>query len=344
MPARPVCAAASSGPHSGSDRSVILLGASGTIGQAVLQALLNQGYRVICLGRRFPDLARTSESAARVQCRECDLSQATAIRRALQEVRQTGMQPESLISCLASRTGSPQDAWAIDHAAHLQVLAAAKAEGVKHFVLLSAICVQKPKLAFQQAKLAFERALIESGLTYTIVRPTAFFKSLLGQIDRVRAGRAFLVFGDGRLTACKPVSDRDLAAFIVECLSHTERHNRILPIGGPGPAITPLDQARALFETLGQPLRIRRVPLRLLDLIILMLTAAGRLMPSLRAKADLARIGRYYATESMLVWDATRGCYDPQATPETGSDRLFDMQARVLKGEARIDRGDHAVF
>ncbi|RYE56062.1 MAG: hypothetical protein EOP18_04935, partial [Rhizobiaceae bacterium] len=36
---------------------------------------------------------------------------------------------------------------------------AAQRAGVGHFVLLSAICVQKPKLAFQQAKLAFEAAL-----------------------------------------------------------------------------------------------------------------------------------------------------------------------------------------
>jgi hypothetical protein len=35
----------------------------------------------------------------------------------------------------------------------------AQAAGVKHFVLLSAICVQKPLLVFQQAKLAFENAL-----------------------------------------------------------------------------------------------------------------------------------------------------------------------------------------
>ena len=36
--------------------------------------------------------------------------------------------------------------------------------GVSQVVLLSAICVQKPLLAFQHAKLAFEKALIESGL------------------------------------------------------------------------------------------------------------------------------------------------------------------------------------
>jgi uncharacterized protein YbjT (DUF2867 family) len=69
-----------------------------------------------------------------------------------------------------------------------------------HVVLLSAICVQKPLLAFQQAKLAFEKLLIESGLIYSIVRPTAFLKSLSGQVERVRKGRPFVVLGDGSLT------------------------------------------------------------------------------------------------------------------------------------------------
>jgi hypothetical protein len=67
----------------------------------------------------------------------------------------------------------------------------AKAAGVSQFVLLSAICVQRPLLAFQKAKLAFESELAASGLTYSIVRPTAFFKSLSGQVARVQAGKPF---------------------------------------------------------------------------------------------------------------------------------------------------------
>ena len=42
--------------------------------------------------------------------------------------------------------------------------------GVTQMVLLSAICVQKPLLAFQHAKLAFKKQLIRSGLTYSIAR------------------------------------------------------------------------------------------------------------------------------------------------------------------------------
>jgi divinyl chlorophyllide a 8-vinyl-reductase len=245
---------------------------------------------------------------------------------------------------MASRTGAPKDAWAIDYQAHMNLLTAAKAAGVQRFVLLSAICVQKPRLEFQRAKLAFEAALIGSGLTYVIVRPTAFFKSLSGQIARVKAGRPFLVFGDGGLTSCKPISDEDLAAFIVGCLDDDTRSNRILPIGGPGPALTPKAQGEALFRMLGRPVRFSRVPVAMMDVIIGMLGVVGRIAPRLADKAELARIGRYYATESMLVWDPVEKCYDASATPETGSQTLFDYYRAVLAGDAEVERGDHAVF
>jgi divinyl chlorophyllide a 8-vinyl-reductase len=254
---------------------------------------------------------------------------------------------DAWVSCLASRTGEPADAWAVDHRAHSQALVVARGHGVRHAVLLSALCVQKPMLAFQHAKLAFEAELQASGLRFSIVRPTAFFKSLSGQLARVRAGKPFLVFGDGRLTACKPISDRDLADYLAGCLDEPARHDRILPIGGPGPAITPLDQAAMLSQLLGHEVRVKHVPLKLLDTIAGTLALLGRVMPfwpPLRAKAELARIGLYYASESMLVWDAAAGRYDAGATPEHGHDTLREHCAAVLRGEVVDQRREHAVF
>ena len=117
-----------------------------------------------------------------------------------------------------------------------------------------------------------------------------------------------------------------------------------MPIGGPGGAITPRQQGNLLFGLLGQEPRFRHVPVALLDAIIGTLGVAGRLSSRLNDKAELARIGRYYATESMLVLDPVTGQYDAEATPSTGSETLADFYARVLRGEVRVDRGDHAVF
>jgi divinyl chlorophyllide a 8-vinyl-reductase len=74
------------------------------------------------------------------------------------------------------------------------------------------------------------------------------------------------------------------------------------------------------------------------------LGAAGRVVPVLAAKAELARIGRYYATESMLVLDPTTDRYDADATPSTGTETLFDYYAQLVSGHAAAERGAHAVF
>ncbi|MEM1374558.1 MAG: NAD(P)H-binding protein [Pseudomonadota bacterium] len=285
---------------------VTLLGSSGTIGRAVLRELRRLGHTVDCPGRG--DLQRLDLSGT-----------------------------DSVISCLASRTGTPRDAWHVDHDLNAAALRAAKTAAVPKFILLSAICVQKPRLAFQHAKLAFEEELTASGLSYAVIRPTAYFKSLSGQADRLRAGKPFLTFGDGTLTACKPISDEDLARYICRALSAPDMRNRILPIGGPGPALTALAQGKMLADALGVPFRSRSVPPSFLKAIATILGAIG-----MREKAALARIGHYYATESMLVWDGER--YDAEATPEFGSDTLAAHYSAIARGDVVDDREGHAVF
>ncbi len=295
-----------------------MVGATGTIGKATLTELLLRGHDVFCFGRA-----------------QGDVTDAASIER--DGFR--GEKFDAVVSCMASRSGLPRDAWAIDHRAHSLVLEAAKKHGVKQFVLLSAICVQKPKLAFQHAKLAFEAELIASGLIYSIVRPTAYFKSLSGQVERVQKGKPYLIFGDGRLTSCKPISDQDLARYMSNCLEDSRLQNAILPVGGPGPAMTPLEQGEALFRLLDKPAKFRAVPVAMLSVIIFVLRAWG-----LRDKSELARIGRYYATESMLVWNPSTNQYDAEATPSFGSDTLQQFHMKMITGEATADLGEHAVF
>jgi divinyl chlorophyllide a 8-vinyl-reductase len=93
---------------------------------------------------------------------------------------------DAILSCLASRSGTKKDSYAIDYGATLNCLESGKDIGARHFVLLSAFCVKNPWLQFQKAKLLFEDALTtQKDLTYSIVRPTAFMKSVSGQLEVV---------------------------------------------------------------------------------------------------------------------------------------------------------------
>lgn len=234
---------------------VVLAGASGYIGRHVAMTLVRRGYEVVAVLRPGGE-AESSQRSLDPALSGCDVcvapvTNADALADALANLRF-----DAVISCLASRDGAPDDAWAVDYAANRNLLAAAQHGGASRFVLLSAICVQRPKLAFQHAKLAFERELKASNIDHVIVRPAAFFKSLAGQ-----------------------------------------------------------------------PVRIRHVSPRVFDIAVGVLAPLSRVLPGLAAKAEFARIGRYYATESMLLWNEQAQTYDADATPSYGEQTLSDFYA-----------------
>lgn len=311
-------------------KSVLLFGATGTIGRAAARAMIDEGHKVTCVVRAGSAVEGLPKNA---------VIWANGIG-GIDTTRLNGF--DAVMSCIASRTGAPADAWAVDHDMNVAILKLAKDASIRQFLLLSAICVQKPLLEFQKAKLAFEEALKDSGLMYSIVRPTAFFKSLSGQVERVQNGKPFMMFGDGTLTACKPISDRDLGRYLTFCITNRDLQNRVLPIGGPGDALTPHAQGEMLFRLLEQEPKFRSMPVWAMDMIIRVLKLGGRINPALRAKAELAKIGRYYGTQSMLVWDGEK--HDADATPSFGDDTLEDHYRAMIAGDVAADLGDHKVF
>lgn len=330
-----------------SQTRVMVVGSTGYIGKFVVKELIRRGYKVTAFARErsgiggkqsMEDVQKEFDGAEVRFGDVCDFD----------SLRERGC-PEGkvdvVVSCLASRTGGIEDSWKIDYQATKNALEVGKACGASKFVLLSAICVQKPLLEFQRAKLKFEEELMGSGLTYSIVRPTAFFKSLAGQVDSVKNGGPYVMFGDGKLAACKPISEGDLAKFMADCITDEDKQNKILPIGGPDEALTALDQGEMLFRLLGKEPKFIRVPIGLMDGVIGIFDALAKVFPGLKDSAEFGRIGRYYAAESMLVLDPKTGEYDAEATPSYGTDTLEAFFDRAIKeGLAGQELGDQAVF
>lgn len=325
----------------------MVVGATGYIGKFVTKELIRRGFNVIAVAREKSGVggkASADKTRAEFEGGDVRFGDVTDPASLAGLVADTPL--DVVVSCLASRTGGKKDSWKIDYEATKNSLEAGKAAGAAHFVLLSAICVQKPLLEFQRAKLKFEAELqADSSVTHSIVRPTAFFKSLGGQVESVKAGGPYVMFGDGQLCACKPISEADLASFISECIMDESKANKVLPIGGPGEALTPLEQGRLLFGVTGRPERFVRVPIQLMDAAIWLLDALARPFPALEDAAEFGRIGRYYAAESMLVLDGATGRYDADATPSYGTDTLPAFFQRVVReGMAGQELGDQAVF
>ena len=328
-------------------KRVFVVGATGYIGKFVTRELVARGYEVVSFARERSGIdAATTAEKTRQELMGSEVRFGDVCD--LESLNKSGIRGEKfdvVVSCLTSRNGGIKDSWAIDYQATRNALDAAKGAGASQFVLLSAICVQKPMLEFQRAKLKFEKELIESGLAWSIVRPTAFFKSIAGQVEAVKNGKPYVMFGNGELTACKPISEADLARFIADCLEDPEKRNKILPVGGPGKAITAREQGKMIFELLGREPKFRKAPIQMFDVIIPVLTVLSKFFPGLKEKAEFARIGKYYCSESMLVLNPTTGKYDEDATPSYGSDTLRDFYKRVLKdGLAGQELGAHSMF
>lgn len=52
------------------------------------------------------------------------------------------------------------------------------------------------------------------------------------QVENVKKGFPYIMFGDGHLASCKPISEGDLASFMAECIEDQQKVNQVLPIGG----------------------------------------------------------------------------------------------------------------
>ncbi len=328
-------------------KRVFVVGATGYIGKFVVRELVTRGYDVVSFVRERSGIGSTTTAdEVRTQLKGSEVRFGDV--SSMDSLMKNGIRGDHfdvVVSCLTSRNGGVKDSWKIDYQATHNALDAGKSAGAIHFVLLSAICVQKPLLEFQRAKLQFEKELKESGLTWSIVRPTAFFKSIAGQVEAVKNGKPYVMFGDGKLTACKPISESDLASYIVNCLEDNAMQNKILPVGGPGKPITPLEQGEIIFELLGRTPKFKKMPIQMFDVIIPVLSLLAKLFPKLEDKAEFARIGKYYCSESMLVLNPKTGKYDADITPSYGSDTLRDFYRRVLQeGLAGQELGEHSLF
>uniref|UniRef100_A0A2P2QMR3 Divinyl chlorophyllide a 8-vinyl-reductase, chloroplastic n=1 Tax=Rhizophora mucronata TaxID=61149 RepID=A0A2P2QMR3_RHIMU len=335
------------------DINILVVGSTGYIGKFVVKELVNRGFNVVAMARERSGIrGRNSkeETLNQLQGVSVLFSDVTNLDTLQKSLDSLGVGIDVIVSCLASRTGGVKDSWKIDYEATKNSLVAGRNYGAKHFVLLSAICVQKPLLEFQRAKLRLEAELMkeaeqDSEFTYSIVRPTAFFKSLGGQVELVKDGKPYIMFGDGKLCACKPISEQDLASFIADCVLGKDKINKVLPIGGPGKALTPLDQGEMLFRLLGREPKFLKVPIEIMDFVIGVLDFLANIFPSMQDAAEFGKIGRYYAAESMLLMDPETREYSPEKTPSYGKDTLEEFFERVLQeGMSGQELGEQSIF
>lgn len=278
--------------ESKSAKTVLIVGATGYIGSAVVAEAVRQGYDVIAVAR---SLKKDSPfDGAEVVL--ADVSDPASIAKAFSR------KIDVVISCLACRSGTAKDFDDIDYKATLNILNAARKNGTEKFILLSAICVRKPDLPLQLAKLKMEDELMRSGIDYTIVRPTAYFWVFDSQTRMIEKGKPGYLIGTGYHSRHNPIAKEDLAEFMVDSITDNERKNRVFVIGGPEVPDNIVSYEEALlmvFESLGKEPKLVTIPGWVLKSMIATTRFLGIFSRKMGMFSEFLKITYYYMENDM---------------------------------------------
>lgn len=160
------------------------------------------------------------------------------------------------------------------------VLAEAKRAGITHFIHMSALGARNdPQYGYHTAKYRAEQAVMNSGLTYTIFRPSVIFGPGDGFINTlagvVRSFPVIPVVGSGE-TKFQPVQVGDVAdAFARAVDDPTETANKVYELGGER-SYTYMQMLDAIATELGKTKPKVKVPIGLMKIVV----GASKPLPS----------------------------------------------------------------
>ncbi len=234
---------------------VAVAGAFGHLGYDVLKKAINKNYEVVALDLNEKDVPEKGKYVFH----KIDVTNKESLKGTLEGV-DVIISTVGLVSKSAKLTN-----YDIDLNGNLNLLEEAKACGVKKFVYVSVIHAETaPDVPMLDAKAKFEEKLKESGLGYSIVRPTGYFYDIAHVfMPMIEKGKVTLL--GHKDYPVNVIDTPDLASFIIEKVG--QEGNSWDEIGGKE-VYTYKEIATMFFTAAGKKVKISRAPVFLFDLII----------------------------------------------------------------------------
>jgi uncharacterized protein YbjT (DUF2867 family) len=232
---------------------ILLTGATGTVGTALLRRLTTDGRPVRALVR---DQRRLGDQRVRVQIALGDLSDPPSFRNALRGV-------DTVVHLAASIRDQPRGSIEeLNAVATLRLVRAAERAGVRRFVFFSALNAHHhSRTRFFRAKALAEDAVEASSLETTVFRPSIIYTPgdpWLTLLDRLSRLPAVPVSGSGK-ALYQPVWAEDVAAAVMNSLDGSRSAFELA-----GPEVMSYDDiVRAVLRAAHRRRRLLHVPLAL---------------------------------------------------------------------------------
>ena len=294
-----------------STRTVVVAGATGYIGRHIARTLHKNGYRVRALARDIQHLRPVATA--------CD---EVFIGQAMQRLTLDGLCDGAgvVVSSLGLRTlrsrPTPQT---VDLEANLNILEQARRAGVRHFIFVSVLHADEliTSVPILRPREEFVNRLKDSGMTWTVLRPTSF--NDMTEVHRSAKHSWAVVLGDGDFRI-NPVHPVDIAGVAVRAITVTALQNSEFGFGGPD-VYRYSDIVELAFRSLGKPPRLLHVPYWPIDV------AAAAIRPFNRNAAGFLTFFRQSMSRDMVgirvgqhhLWDyylVLAGATDPVSLSE----------------------------
>jgi len=235
---------------------VLVVGATGLLGTEICSLLAQKGHRVRGIARPTADAAKVERlRSLGVGLVSADLKDPKSLERVCRG--------EEAVITTASITFSRQPGDTIetvDRDGQRHLIDAAKREHVGRFVYISFSANIDEPSPLRDAKRSVEKHLKESGMEYTILRPSYFMEVWLSPalgFDHAHAKATIYGPGEKKLSW---IAVGDVARFAVAALENpAPSRNRVIELGGPQ-ALSPLDVVKTFERHTGRKFELQHVP------------------------------------------------------------------------------------
>ncbi len=242
---------------------IVIFGASSTIGMITIPLLLEAGHS-LRLVSRIPEKLADFEGK-NVEIVQADLIDRDSVRRACENA-------EMVFASVASLFGYGKNASKhVDYEGQCNLIDVAGECGVQHFVYMSTQEANHDNPAsFFRYKAMTEDYLRASGLSYTILRASAFFVPHVELIGKpVLEGGKALIMGEGN-NPRNFIANCDVAKFAVIALTNPKARNKTIDIGGPE-NLSSKEVAKIYARVAGVELKSMSIPRFILNIMSKML-------------------------------------------------------------------------